>query len=426
MALRRHRYFCGLDIGTTKICCVIGRETPDGRLTVEGVGVVSTRVEDYPGEIMVNAQPRDLGLVADRIAEAVSNAERMAGAGVRVREVCVGIAGQDLRGETVDASVEVASPESGVSERDLERVLNSVQKAITLPEDSSVLQLIPHSYRADQTANVYKPLGLSCHKLTLYAHAVTAKKTSANNIYRCISQAGYSPTLMVAQGIASGEAILTEAERRMGTLLIDLGGGTTDFAAYLGGSVVASGSLNHGGEEITNALARRLHIDPDTADDLKIRYGRAMMDSGSSSEAFSVNLLATGEPVAYRREDISTTAFDKLSRTFEMVVEQFENTGYRLSHLGSGIKLTGGGSLMPGIEDLAAGIFGLPTAVARPLPMPGFDSGIASPIHSTACGLLLLAHKANRPSSTETVTNHTLGQKATNLMRRIWKLYTGE
>jgi cell division protein FtsA len=423
--MARKRYFCGLDVGTTKICCLIGLEDPNGRLTVVGVSVVPTRVEDYPGEIIANSKTKDLDLVADRIRDAVTNAERMAGAQGQVKDVAVGIAGHDLIGQTVFASVAIGSPDTGVTERDLARVYEGVKRVVDTDENRSILQLIPHSYTIDKTPNIHKPMGLCGSELKLFAHVVTAQKHSTANVYKCVVQAGYRPIIMAAQGIASAECILTEAEKQIGTILVDMGGGTTDFAAYLGGSVVASGSLNHGGEEITLALAKNLHIHPDSANDLKVRYGRAMMDPGSASESFTVDLLTTGESCTYRREDISATAYDKLSMAFARVVEQFEASGYLCQDIGAGVKLTGGGSLMLGIEELAAGIFNRPTALARPLPIPGFDSATASPIYSTACGLLLMAQKHDRPSSTDVVTDHTLSQKLKFVFRKILSLYTG-
>jgi cell division protein FtsA len=417
MARSSRRYFCGLDLGTTKICCVIGQENEQGELLVLSRKIVPTHVPGHTGPIMRDAEVLNLPLLADLIRAAVTEAEKECPGRPRIREVAVGLAGRDVRGEFPSAYIDIHDPATGVTKKDIQRVQDKIRRALDEIPDSSIVSLIPHSYKIDNTGGIQDPLGLSGDKLTLYAHAILANPRVARNIYNCLSEAGYTPQILAAQSLASAEAVLSDKDRLQGTLIIDIGGGTSDYALYTGGSVVASGSVALGGETVTHALAQNLHIDPDDAHNLKFRYGHAILDGRYADEPISVPLLTTGQRANYTKRDVLNIVSETMRNLLEQVYLNLESSGFGPRHIKAGIKLTGGGSQIEGITDLTSAIFQRPAQVARPRPMAGFDSGIASPVYSTACGLLIMAHRGKL--TTEQVNTAPDGD---NALRVAWDI----
>ncbi|MDZ7373887.1 MAG: cell division protein FtsA, partial [candidate division KSB1 bacterium] len=340
-------YITGLDIGTTKIGVVIGEVDDEEELRI--VAVASAPSEGLRRGVVVNLEK-----TVQSIIRAVSEAEQMAG--VTVDSVYAGIAGDHIRSINGRGVVAVAGPNNEITEDDVRRVIDAA-KAVALPIDREIIHILPQEFIVDDQRGIKDPVGMAGVRLEAEVHIVTGAVTSAQNIYRSIERAGLKVRDLVLEPLASSLAVLTEDEKELGVVLIDLGGGTTDIAMFYQGCIRHTGVVGLGGRNVTNDIAIGLRTPVDQAEEIKIRYGCAIHRPDDDKEVIEVPGIGGRAPrkvskallvdiIQPRMEEILSLAFEEVKRS--------EFAGL----MNGGVVLTGGGSLLDGTLELAEEIFG--------------------------------------------------------------------
>jgi len=382
--LKKPRIVTGLDVGTTKVCAIIGQADEDSEIRILGVG-------SSPSHGLRKGVVVDIERTVQSIQQAVGKAEQMAG--VTVRDVYVGIAGAHILSQNSRAMIEISNPLRGVSRSDIERVRERAQ-AIAVPIDRQIIAVIPQEYICDDQDGYRNPETVACSRLELRAHLVLAAVTAVQNLVRCVHQAGFRANGILLQAIASATAILSESEKDLGALLIDLGGGTTDIVLYSNGGIEYSGVVPWAGDNITNDIAKVLKVSRFDAENIKKKYGCAIADRIDPNEKFDVTGVFHSKRIQESRRKLAAVIQARCEEIFEIVRKRIEAASARSKGF-SGIILTGGTSLISGLADLAESVFGLPVKIGAPQGIKGMASVVASPIYSTGVGLLL--HGINDP-----------------------------
>jgi cell division protein FtsA len=369
--------FTGLDIGTTKICTIIGEIEPDGKTTI--LGVASTPSLGLRRGVVINLEE-----TVDSIRVAMRKAEDIAR--VSVRDVFVGIAGGHIQCHQLFASVDVSNPERGVTRADVRRV---VQKAVEnqVPMEREVLHQIPQRFIIDD-GPIIDPLGFCSRKLSVEVLLVTAAVTSAQNIIRAVSQAGYRVAGIYLEPLASSLAVLSQEEKELGVLLIDIGGGTSDVAIFTDGAVRYTGVVPHGGDAITEDISKGLQVTRYDAENLKKRFGHCIADSIDPLETLQIPAALSNKTSAQPRRFLAEIIESRLEEMLLMVREKVINVPC-YQHVYGGVIFTGGASLQQGICELGERIFEKPCKVGSPTGLSGLSSVVCSPIYSTGVGLVL-------------------------------------
>jgi cell division protein FtsA len=374
----RAKTVTGLDVGTTKVCAMIGQADEDGQLRVLGVG-------SSPSHGLRKGIVVDIDRTVQSIQQAVSKAEQMAG--VTVRETYVGIAGAHIVSQNSRAMIEISNPLRGVCRSDIERVLERA-KSIAIPVDREIIHVIPQEYVCDDQGGYQNPETVACSKLEVRTHLVLAAVTSAQNLVRCVNQAGFRTNGILLEAIASAAAILSDSEKDLGVLLLDVGGGTTDIVLYAGGSIQYSGVVPYAGDNITNDIAHALKVSRFDAENIKKKYGYAVAEHTDPNETFDVTGVFQSKRMHVSRRKLAAVVQARCEEIFELVQQQLESAPAR-SKVFSGVVLTGGTALVGGLADLAESVFGMPVKVGAPQGMKGMASIVSSPIYSTGVGLVL-------------------------------------
>lgn len=373
----KRRFITGLDIGTTKICAIIGQSTPEGDLTIHGFGSV-------PSVGLRRGVVIDIDSTVESIQKAIAKAEEMAD--VPVRDVHIGIAGGHIASENSRAVVEIANPHRGVTESDIARVLEKA-RSVAMPIDRELIHSIPQEYIVDDQEGIQNPLGLAGNRLEVRCHNVMAAITSAQNIVRCVNQAGFRTADVLLESLASSLAVLDDNQRDLGVLMIDMGGGTTDIAIYTDGSIKYSGVVPFGGDNITHDIATVLKMSRYDAENVKKKFGCAWAAKVTADEEFESPGFIDPRSANRSRKFLAEVIQSRCEEILNLVKQQVERTPYR-GRLVAGVVITGGSALMEGITDVAEAIFDLPARVGAPQGLKGMSGVIASPIYSTGVGLV--------------------------------------
>ncbi|MBN2092379.1 cell division protein FtsA [candidate division KSB1 bacterium] len=368
-----------LDIGTTKIGVIIAEayeDDPNPKI----IGVGNSPSHGLKKGVVVNIEK-----TVQSINEAVEQAENMAG--VEIDSVVVGIAGDHIRSINGRGVVAVSGPDNEITENDIRRVIDAA-KAVVLPIDREIIHILPQEFIVDEQRGIPDPLGMSGVRLEAEVHIVTGAVTSAQNIYRCVNRAGLNVLDLVLQPLASSYSVLSDDEKELGVAVLDLGGGTTDIAMFFEGCIRHTGIVALGGGAVTNDLALCLRTPVDQAELVKIRSGAALhsvIDSnetvdipgvgGRAARKVSRGLLV--DIIQPRMEEIFTLAANEMKKS------EFANL------MTAGVVLTGGGSLLKGLNELAEEVFDMPVKLGFPTGFSGLVDLAKSPIYATAIGLIL-------------------------------------
>lgn len=397
----RTRTFTGLDIGTTKICAIIGEIDPTGKTTIKGIS--STPSQGLRRGVVV-----DLEETVASIRTAVRKAEEIAQ--VSVRDVLVGIAGGHIQCTAAQAQVDVASPERGVTRSDIRRAVDK-STATQASMEREIIHRIPQRFVIDD-GPVANPEGFSSRKLTAEVLTVTAAVTSAQNIIRAVRHAHYRTAGIYLEPLASSLAVLTPEERDLGVIVVDIGGGTSDIAILSEGSVRYTGVVPFGGDAITEDIRRGLKISCYDAENLKKRLGGCLPEAVPEGETIDVPVALTGEVQSVSRRFLCEIIESRVTEILMMVREQCEASPWYHKAFG-GIVLTGGGALQTGIVELASKVFDRPCKIGRPSGLCGLSSVASSPIYSTGVGLVLygLQH------------DHSAFYSETNMFQRLVRVF---
>lgn len=368
----------GLDIGTTKVCAVVGQYTDSGNVEITGVGTTPSKGLRRGVVINIEATVRS-------ILNAVESAEMMSGR--EVYGVFTGIAGGHIEGINSRGVVAVTGRDREITKEDIDRVVDAA-RAIVIPMDREVLHVIPQEFIVDDQGSIKNPLGMIGVRLEAEVHIITGAVTSAQNIVRCVNRAGFKVNDIVLEPLASSKAVLTNDERDLGVLLIDLGGGTTDILVYLEGAPYHTGVLTIGGDQVTNDLSIMLKTPIDGAERIKREAGCCYIPLVVEDEDVSIPGVGGRSPRWVSTKRVAEVIQPRMTEIFTMVREQIEKKGY-FDLLGGGVVITGGGSLLQGTVELANEVFGLPARIGYPIKLGGLVEEYYNPMYATGVGLVL-------------------------------------
>ncbi len=365
----------GLDIGTTKICAIVGEVTPDG---IDVIGIGTSPSKGLRKGVVIN-----IASTVESIREAVDEAELMAGC--EVSTVYTGISGGHIRGFNSHGIVAVKDEE--IREMDVARVIDAA-KAVAIPMDREVIHILPQEYLIDDQDGIKEPLGMHGVRLEAKVHIVTAAATSAQNIIKCANRTGLDVAAIVLQQLASAEAVLTEDEKDLGVCLVDIGGGTADLAIYSEGAIVHTSVLPLGGNHLTTDIALGIRTPQNEAEQIKREFGCALVEQVDAEEMIEVPSVGGRRPRALSRQILCEIIEARVEEIFQLVREEIRNTAYE-DLLASGVVLTGGTSQLSGIAEIAEDVLGLPIRIGIPRDVGGLVDVVRSPVHATGVGLIL-------------------------------------
>ena len=369
----------GLDIGTTKICAIVGEFGPEG---IDIVGIGTSPSKGLRKGVVINIES-----TVDSIKKAIGEAELMAGC--EISSVFAGIAGGHIKGFNSHGVIAVKHKE--VRENDVKRVVDAA-KAVAIPMDREVIHILPQEYIIDEQDGIKEPLGMSGVRLEAKVHIVTAAVTSAQNIIKCANRTGLNVSDIVLEQLASSEAVLTDDEKELGVLLLDIGGGTTGMAIFHHGSIKQTSVLAIGGNHITNDLAVGLRTPTSEAEKIKIKHGCCLSDIVEKEESIDVPSVGGRRPRVLSRQILSEIIEPRVEEIFSLMQRELIKAGFD-DRIASGVVLTGGSAMLPGITELAERVFNLPARKGLPDRIGGLVDVVSSPMYATGVGLVKYGSK---------------------------------
>ncbi|HMN63807.1 MAG: cell division protein FtsA [Burkholderiaceae bacterium] len=365
----------GLDIGTSKIVAIVAEMRADGHYEIVGLGQHDSR--GLKKGVVVNIE----STVAS-IQRALEEAELMADC--KIRTVYTGIAGSHIR--SFNSSGMVAIKDKEVTEADMARVIETA-KAVNIPTDQQIVHVLPQEFIIDGQEDIREPIGMSGVRLEVKVHIVTGAVSAAQNIVKCVRRCGLEVNDLILQPLASSMSILTQDEKELGVALVDIGGGTTDIAIFTGGAIRHTAVIPIAGDQITNDIAMALRTPTPEADEIKLRFGIAKQVLADPNEKIEVPGLGDRAPRTLSRQALAAVIEPRIEELFSLVHQVVRESGYE-ELLSSGVVLTGGTSLLPGMVELAEDIFLKPVRIGMPAYTGGLADVVRSPRYSTAVGLL--------------------------------------
>jgi len=365
----------GLDIGTTKICAVVGEVSNDD-ISIIGIGT-SPSIGLRKG-VVVNIES-----TVDSIKKAVEEAELMAGC--EISSVYAGIAGGHITGFNSRGIVAIKGSE--IAQTDVDRVIDAA-RAVAIPMDREVIHVLPQEYIVDEQTGIQNPVGMAGVRLEAKIHIVTGAVTSAHNIVKCANRSGLDVCDIVLESLASGEAVLTNEEKELGTALLDLGGGTSDLAIFSGKNIKHTFVLSLGGNNLTNDIAIGLRAPLAEAEKIKTRYGTCSSNSISSEETIEVPGMGGREPKKLPRQILGEILEPRMEEIFSLIQREIYRAGME-NIINSGMVMTGGTALLEGIGDIAESIFNLPVRIGKPSGISGLVDVVNNPMYATGVGLVI-------------------------------------
>jgi len=365
----------GIDVGTSKVCTLIARVENGTNIRVLGVGI-------EPAKGLRKGTVTDINSVSESIARSVEKAERTSG--YEITGAIVNLAGTQVSSTISKGAVGISG--RVIDQEDVFRALDSAQ-AIAVPHNREIIHVIQRGFTIDGQEGISQPIGMHGYRMEVEAHIITSAASTMENLRQCVSMAGIEVTQFVLNPLASSEAILSETEREMGVVVIDLGAGTTGIAIYVKGDVFHANVLPIGGNHITSDIAQGLRLPLDVAEEVKLHHGYAILDEIEESEAFNIVAFGSEQANKVQRIELVDIIEARAEEILMMVQQEIKRSGYD-SMLPAGVVLTGGGAQLPGIRDLAAKILNLPVRIAKPDKMVGLTDQISSPAYATSVGLL--------------------------------------
>lgn len=372
------RTVVGIDVGTTKVCTLIGELDEEDRLCILGVGVAPS--QGLSKGVVVNVDE-----ATKAIAASIEKAERVSG--YTIESAYLGLAGKHIASFNSRGVVAVGRGERYITEDDIARALEAAQ-AIAVPHNQQIVHIIPRSFTLDGQEGVRDPVGMAGFRLEVEAHIVTGAVAAIRNLVQCVENNGIQVNDLVLQPLASSEAVLTPEEREIGVVLVDAGGGTTDVAIFVDGGICHSVVLPVGGNNLTNDLAVGLRTPFNTAEALKIKYGHVLPEAIDPQEMVEVAAFGEGESQAIPRLELVQILEARAEEMFAMVQQEIKRSGYE-GLLPAGVVLTGGTADLPGFKELGREMLQLPVRIGRVRNIGGLVDAVSAPAYATAVGLLL-------------------------------------
>jgi len=366
----------GLDLGTTKVCAIVGEVKEGGQVDIIGIGI-------SPSHGLKKGVVVNIDSTVESIKKAVQEAELMAG--VEINSVYVGISGGHIKGINSRGVAAIKNREVGSA--DVARAIDGA-RAVNIPMDQQILHVLPQEFIIDDQDGIKDPHGMSGTRLDVKVHIITGAVTAIQNIVKSCSRAGLHVSDLVLQPLASSRAVLTTEEQELGVVVVDIGGGTTDLAFFLEGSLWHTEVLPIGGNHLTNDIAIGLRTPASEAEKIKIKYGCALSSLVKSEDTLDVPSVGGRPPRLLSRQILCEIIEPRVEELFGMVQQRLKKTGFE-DMFASGVVLTGGTALMEGVQDSAERFLGLPIRRGTPRNIGGLMDVVNSPIYATGVGLVL-------------------------------------
>ena len=382
--LREEDLLVGLDIGTTKICVVVGKVV-DGKVSIIGIG-------SHPSTGLRKGVVVNMDSTVNSIKKAVEEAELMAG--IAISSCLAGIGGAHIKSFNSNGVVAVKDKE--VKQDDIVRAIDAA-KAVAIPADRELIHVIPQEFIVDDQDGIKDPIGITGVRLEVKVHIVTGSISSAQNVIKCCKLAGLEVGDIVLGQLASSEATLTPEEKEIGVALVDTGGGTSDIAIYSNGSIAYTAVLPFGGNNITNDIAIGLRTPLEEAEKIKKKYGCAFAGMIGANETIEVPSVGGRKPRTLQRKTLADIIEPRVEEISLLIYEEIKKSGLERL-LASGVVLTGGCANLEGIPELVENIFNLPSRRGYPIGVGGLTDVVNNPIYSTGVGLLLYGFKNGKTS----------------------------
>jgi len=380
---------CGIDIGSTKIATIIAVQPKDEE-KLRVIGFDATRSKGVKRGLIV-----DIDQVTEAVEESIEKTERMIGK--KLSSAYVSVGGPHISSLNSHGVVAVSDPQGEISEEDVERVIEAA-RAVSLSNTKQIIEVIPRGFTVDGQPGIKNPISMSGVRLEVETHIITASLTNLKNLDRCLSDLGINNNGFIFSGLASAESVLTDTEKELGVVLVDIGGGKTDICLYEDGSLAYSCSIPIGARHITNDIAVGLRVSLDSAEKIKTFLSKA--DKNKKSEDLkSLNKLdlASLNIPENITESSSKTLIDgiigaRVEEIYKMIGEEIEKSGF-INSIPSGLVITGGGALTVGMIELGRKTLGLPIRIGQPEDITGLVDEILDPQYSSTVGLILYGRK---------------------------------
>ena len=365
----------GIDVGTTKVCTLVGRVEDEKSIRILGVGI-------EPSDGIRKGIIVDLPAASQAIKRSVEKAESTSG--LEITTGLVSLAGAHV--SSVNSRGATGIPGGIIDAVDIARALEQAQ-AVAIPHDREIVHVIQRGMTVDGQEVVRTPVGMHGYKLEVETHIITAAAATVDNLRQCVGAAGVEIQQFVLNPLASAEVVLTENERQMGVAVCDIGGGTTDLAIYVNGDVWHTMVLAVGGNHVTQDIAHGLRLPLSQAEEVKKQQGYAIRSEVGIDEYFSIRPFGEDHDVQINRQDLAHIIEARIEETFRLIMQEVKRSGYD-GLLPAGVVLTGGTSALPGIKRIASNVMGMPVRTAQPENLTGLIDKLDSPAYSTSVGLL--------------------------------------
>ncbi len=396
----------GLDVGTTKICAVVG-EVSGHDINIVGIGT-------HPSIGLRKGVVVNIESTVESIKKAVEEAELMAGC--EISSVYAGIAGGHITGFNSRGIVAIKGTE--VTKHDVERVIDAA-RAVAIPMDREVIHVLPQEYMVDDQDGIQNPIGMAGVRLEAKIHIVTGAVTSAHNIVKCANRSGLDVCDIVLESLASAEAVLAGEEKELGTALLDLGGGTSDLAIFSGNNIKHTFVLALGGNNLTNDIAIGLRAPLGEAEKIKKKYGTCTGGEIGADETIEVPGMGGRKPRMLPRQILGEILQPRMEEIFRLIKREIYRAGME-NIITSGVVLTGGSSLLEGCTEIAESIFDLPTRLGKPRGISGLVDVVNNPMYATGVGLVVYGAK-NQPSKKFRIRDGNIFNRIMTRMKRWFK-----
>jgi len=399
------RLIVGLDIGTSKVLAIVGEVSPTGQIEIIGAGF-------HPARGMKRGVVANIESTVQSIQRAVEEAELMAGC--QIYSVYAGIAGAHINSFNSHGVVAVRDQE--VTQSDVDRVIEAA-RAMAIPMDQKVLHILPQEFIIDGQEGIREPVGMSGVRLEAKVHIVTGAVSAAQNIIKCIRRCGLEVDDIILEQLASSQAVLLDDEKELGVCLVDIGGGTTDIAVFTDGAIRHTAVIPIAGDQITNDVAVALRTPTQAAEEIKKKYGCALIQLASREETIEAPSVGDRPPRKLARQTLAEVIEPRVEELFGLVLAELRRSGFE-DLLGSGVVITGGSSKMEGMVDLAEEVFHMPVRLGVPQYIGGLHEVVRSPMYSTGVGLILFGHRNRTVAEREPVARP--GVKSAFARMRSW------
>jgi len=393
----------GLDIGTSKVVCIVGTRDENDQLEIISLG-------SYPSSGLKKGVVVNIEATTDAIKKAVEQAQSILED--KIKSIYVGVAGSHIK--SINSQGIVGIKDKEVKPFDIEKVIESAS-SVSIPSDQEVLHVLPQEYVIDDQDGIKEPLGMSGVRLEARVHLVTCSNSALRNIEKCVKNCGLSVDGFVLEQLASSYSILSDDEKDLGVCLVDIGGGTTDIAIFNAGSIVHTGVIPIAGDQVTSDIAQALRTPTPQAEDIKQKHGCSVAEFTNDDESIEVPGVGGRPPRELSRRSLAEIIEPRYVELFELIKAEISRNGFD-DKIPAGVVFTGGTSKIEGVVELAESIFQTSVRLGVPSNFVGMERVLQNPIYSTSIGLVEHGHN-QLTSDLVADSNQTLWSKLLKIVK---------